>query len=185
MPAQVSGKRYAQAIFELAREQDRLDQWAGDLQLVHEALRDEDFKGFLKHAEVPADDKVRAISTVLSVAHPLVQNLVNVLVAGGLVDLLPQLHEAYEALLDEHRGRLRVEVTSAIPLEDSELERITNFLSGLIEKEVVATTVVDESILGGVVIRMGDRLLDGSARSRLEGLRNRLHAGVSVSPQGT
>jgi len=181
MPAQLSGKRYAQAIFELAREQDQLDQWAGDLQLVDQALRDEDFKAFLKHAEVPAADKVRAISTVLSDVHPLVQNLVNILVTGGLVDLLPQLYEAYQTLLDEHLGRQRVEVTSAIPLEDQELERIIFFLSAIIQKEVVATTVVDESILGGVVILMGDRLLDGSARSRLEGLRNRLHAGMSIS----
>ena len=181
MPAQVSGKRYAQAIFELAREQDQLDQWAGDLQLVEHALQDGDFKAFLKHVEVPAADKVRAISTVLSAVHPLVQNLVHILVTGGLVDLVPQLHGAYEALLDEHLARQRVEVTSAILLEDQELERITNFLSGLIQKEVVATTMVDESILGGVVIRIGDRLLDGSARSRLEGLRNRLHAGVSLS----
>ena len=180
MPAQVSGKRYAQAIFELAREQDELDQWAGDLQLVGQALQDEDFKAFLKHAEVPAADKVRAISTVLSTVHPLVQNLVQILVVGGLVDLLPQLQGAYETLLDEHRNRQRVEVISAIPLEDRELERITNFLSGLIQKEVVATTVVDESILGGVVIRMGDRLLDGSARSRLEGLRTRLHTGAPL-----
>ncbi|PKB82476.1 MAG: hypothetical protein BZY88_04410 [SAR202 cluster bacterium Io17-Chloro-G9] len=181
MPTQVSGKRYAQAIFELAKEQDQLDQWAGDLQLVFQALQDEEFNAFLKHAEVPAADKVTAIGTVLSSVHPLVQNLVHILVSGGLVDLLPQLHEAYESLLDEYRDRQRVEVTSAIPLEDRELERITTFLSGLIQKEVVATTVVDESILGGVVIRMGDRLLDGSARSRLEGLRNRLHAGVRLS----
>ena len=181
MPARVSGKRYAQAIFELAREQDQLDQWAGDLQLVDQALQEEEFKAFLKHAEVPAADKVRAIGTVLSTAHPLVQNLVQILVAGGLVDLLPQLHQAYETLLDEHLGRQRVEVTSALRLEDQELERITSFLSSIIQKEVVATTVVDESILGGVVILMGDRLLDGSARSRLEGLRNSLRAGVVLS----
>ena len=181
MPVQVSGKRYAQAIFELAREQDKLDQWAGDLQLVEQALQEEDFKAFLKHADVSTVDKVRAIGNVLGAVDPLVQNLVHILVSGGMVDLLPQLHEAYEALLDEHLGRQRVEVTSAIPLEDRELERITTFLSGLINKEVVATTVVDESILGGVVIRVGDRLLDGSARSRLEGLRTRLHGGVSLS----
>ena len=180
MPVQISGKRYAQAIFELAREQDQLDQWAEDLELVDQALQDEEFKAFLKHAEVPAEAKVRAISTVLSAVHPLVQNLVNILITGGLVDLLPQLYEAYQALLDDHLGRQRVEVTSAIPLEDQELQRITNFLSGLINREVVVTTVVDESILGGIVISMGDRLLDGSARSRLEGLRNRLHSGMPL-----
>ena len=153
-----------------------------DLRLSAEdqALQDDDSKAFLKHAEVSVADKIKTIDTVLSGVDTLVRNLVHVLVSGGLVDLLPQLHEAYEALLDEHRGRQRAEVTSAIPLEDGEIERITRFLGDLIEKEVVATTLVDESILGGVVIRMGDRLLDGSARARLEGLRNSLHAGVSL-----
>ena len=63
-----------------------------------------------------------------------------------------------------------------MPLEPPEIERITNFISGLIGREVVVTARVDEEVLGGLVIQIGDRLLDGSARARLDGLRERLQS---------
>ena len=63
-------------------------------------------------------------------------------------------------------------------LEPAEVDRIASFVSGLIRREVVVSTQVDESILGGVVIQIGDQLLDGSTRSRLEALRTRLHSEI-------
>ena len=72
----------------------------------------------------------------------------------------------------------RVGVTSAVDLDQQEVDRIAQFVSGLINKEVVVSTQVDESILGGVIIQIGDQLLDGSTRSRLEGLRSRLHSDI-------
>ena len=110
----------------------------------------------------------------------MVRNLVNLLVTQGHVDVLPGLGVAYSALLDVHRGRQRVQVTSAVPLEQPELDRITSFVANLVQKEVVVSTEVDESILGGVVIQIGDQLLDGSTRSRLNDLRNRMHSEVFV-----
>ena len=94
--------------------------------------------------------------------------------------MISHLQAGYLELLDEHRGRQRVEVTSAVPLEPAELDRITKFVSELVRKEVVVSTQVDESILGGLVIQIGDRLLDGSTRSRLDSLRNRMHSEVAV-----
>ena len=181
MPRRVSAKRYAQAMFELAREQNQLDAWAFDLQMVSQALQDPDFRTLLSHADVPVDEKIKASSAVLGEVHPLVLNLVNVLVASGLVNLAPDLQTAYNALLDVHHGRQQVEVTSAVLLDDAELTQITSFVSDLISKEVVVTTRVDESIMGGVVIQIGDQLLDGSTRSRLEALRNRMHSEVIVT----
>ena len=61
MPSRVSGKRYAQAIFELAVEQDQLDQWASDLELAGQVLQDPEFRSLLQHAEVPLDQKIRAV----------------------------------------------------------------------------------------------------------------------------
>lgn len=181
MPRRVSGKRYAQAIFELALERDQLDAWAGDLQLASQVLQDSDFRTFLTHAGVPVEDKIKSIDAVLRDVHPLVRNLVDVLVTRGLVDLALELEAAYGELLDGHHGRQRVEVTSAVPLDDGELARITRFVSDLTRKEVVVSAQVDESILGGMVIQIGDQLLDGSTRSRLEELRNRMHSSISVS----
>ena len=178
MPQRVSGKRHGQAIFELALEQDQLDQWDGDLEFVDVVLQDEEFKALLQHADVPMGNKTSAIDAVLRDIHPLIRNLVNLLVSKGLVDSVPEMRAAYGGLLDVHRGRQRVQVTSAVPLEPDEMDRITLFLSSLVRKEVLVSTDVDESILGGVVIQIGDRLLDGSTRSRLDALRNRVRSEV-------
>ncbi len=181
MPQRVSRKRYAQAVFELALERDDLDQWVGDLEFVAQVLQDSDFSAFLQHADVPIDSKIKAIDEVLREVHPLVRNLVHLLVSRGLVDLVQDLREAYAGLLDEHLGRQRVQVTSAVPLDQRELERISRFVAGLVRKEVVVSTQVDDSLLGGVVIQIGDRLLDGSTRARLDALRNRMHSEVTIA----
>ena len=178
MARKVSGKRYAQAIFELGLERDRLDAWASDLEFIDGVLQDVEYRALLKHADVPIDDKIKAIDAVLSETEPLIRNMVHLLVSKGLLDVMTDLRDAYDGLLDEHRGRQRVQVTSAVPLEQGELDRITQFVSNMVRKEVVVSTNVDDSILGGVVIQIGDRLLDGSTSSRLDALRNRMHSEI-------
>ena len=177
MPGKVSGKRYGQAIFELALEQGETAPWGQDVALVAEAFEDTDFNALLKHAGVSAEDKRSAVETVLGGVNSMVRNMVNLLVARGLVGAIPDACREYTELLDRQQGRQRVEVTTAVPLEPAEIERITDFVAELIGREVVVTPHVDESILGGLVIQIGDRLLDGSARARLNGLRERLSAG--------
>ena len=178
MPKRVSGHRYAQAIFELALDQGQADEWAGHLQLASQVLQDEEFRTFLNHAEVPVEEKIRSIDAVLPGVHPLIRNLLDVLVTKGLVNLVPELGEAYVKLLDVHHGRQRVEVVTAVALDDAELQSITQFVSNLTGKEVVVTTEVDEEIIGGIVIQIGDQLLDGSTRTHLEALRSRVRSGV-------
>ena len=181
MPQRGSGKRYAQAIFELALENGQLDLWAENLALVAEVFQDPQFGALLKHADVPAAEKLRATEAVLAGVSPLIRNTVNLLVSKGMVNAIPDVHLGYIELLDQHLGHQRVEVTSAVQLEDAEVDRITRFVAELVQREVVITTRVDESILGGVVIQIGDRLLDGSTQARLNHLRDQLHSDA-VSP---
>ena len=178
MAKRVSGKRYAQAIFQLAVQQDLVDQWAGELDSLSQVLQDEEFSSFLEHAQVPLSEKNRSIDAVFPDTNPLVRNLVALLISRGSTKLIRDVYLSYSQLVDEYRGRQRVEVTSAIPLDAAELERISRFVSELIQKEVVVSTEVDESILGGVIIQVGDQLLDGSVRSRLEGLRRQVRSDV-------
>ena len=91
MPPRVSGKRYAQAIFEIALEQDRLDQWESDLEFVDGVLQDDDFEALLKHADVPIGHKMRAIETVMAEVDPLVRNMISLLVTKGLVNVVQGL----------------------------------------------------------------------------------------------
>ena len=86
----------------------------------------------------------------------------------------------YKNLLDEYRGRQQVEVTSAVPLTNEEVERIRQFVADIIKKEVVVVPQVDEDILGGVIIQIGDRLLDGSTRARLEGMRKQIKSEIAA-----
>ena len=181
MPQRGSGKRYAQAIFELALENGQLDLWAENLALVAEVFQDPQFGALLKHADVPAAEKLRATEVVLAGVSPLIRNTVNLLVSKGMVNAIPDVHLGYIELLDQHHGRQRVEVTSAVQLDDAEVDRITRFVAELVQREVVITTRVDESILGGIVIQIGDRLLDGSTQARLNHLRDQLHSDA-VSP---
>lgn len=178
MAQRVSGKRYGQAIFELARDQDAVEQWGQDMTLVSEAFEDAEFSALLKHAGVSAEDKRRATDGVLGDTQPMVRNMVNLLVARGLVDAITEACQEFTELQDRLEGRQRVEVTTAVALEPSEVERITQFVADLIGREVVVTPRVDEEILGGLVIQIGDRLMDGSARARLNSLRERLNTGI-------
>lgn len=181
MAQQLSGRRYAQAIFDLALENDHVEQWGEDLEVVAEVFGDGEFNALLKHADMPAADKLKATATVLANINPLVRNLVDLLVSKNSVDSILGVYSGYTELLDRHLGRQRVEITTAVPLESAESDRVSSFVTGLIRSEVVLTTKVDESILGGLVIQIGDRLLDGSTKARLDGLRNRLHTEIAAT----
>ena len=181
MAQKLSGKRYAQAIFDLALENDQAEQWGEDLAVVAEVFEDSEFTALLKHADVPAANKLAATASVLAGINPLVRNLVDLLVSKNSVDSIAGVYSGYGELLDRHLGRQRVEITTAVPLESAETDRISSFVNGLINNEVVLTTMVDESIIGGLVIQIGDRLLDGSTKARLDGLRNRLHTEIAAS----
>ena len=174
MPRRASAKRYAQAVFDLALERGQLEQWAEDLGLISQALQDQELRAFLEHAKIPLPRKVQTIEDGFQGLDPLVQNLLSLLVSRGLVELVPEVEQVYQQLLNEFRGREQVEVYSAVPLEDPERERIARFLAELINKEIVLDSQVDPSILGGLVIKVGDKLIDGSTRTRLEELGSRL-----------
>ena len=179
MAQQLSGQRYAQAIFDLALENNEVEQWGQDLEVVSEAFQDSDFAALMKHADMSAADKRAATGSVLAGVNAMVRNLVDLLVSKGSVDSIADVYTSYTELLDQHLGRQRVEVTTAITLDEAEANRITSFVSELVRREVVLTTKVDESILGGLVIQIGDRLLDGSTKARLDGLKNRLHTEIA------
>ena len=180
MAARNWAKRYAQAIYEIATAQDptlvetALDDWARELRLIGEALDNREFRVFLQHAKVPLARKVEAVREVFSEVSPLARNLLSLIVSRGLVDQVKQVEEEYRHLVDRHRGMERVSVYSAIALEDPEKERIVRFVQEMTDSKAVLDAQVDPSIIGGLVIRIGDKLLDGSTKSKLENLKEEL-----------
>ena len=181
MAKQVSGDRYARALFELASEKGTVDDWLVQLGLAVQVLNDDEFRALLNHAEVSLLRKREAVEAVLAEVDPMVQNLISLLVARGSVGVVGDVYDNYTRLVDIAKGRQRVELTSAVELEDNQIDKIKVFVEGLVKKEVVIHTSVDESILGGIVIQIGDQLLDGSTKTQLEGLRKQVRSEVVVS----
>jgi len=107
-----------------------------------------------------------------------VLNLVLLLLRRGRIDLLPRVAREFARLDDLRNGVVNATATSAAPLDPDEVRALTARLQRLTGGRVELTTNVDPSLLGGVVVRLGDRLIDGSVRGRLERLRSRLASGA-------
>ncbi len=171
----VSALRYAEAAFELAVESDALDAWAADLRTIAGFAEEPDAAGVLLSGRVPRDEKRRLLEAALGRdVSPLALNLALLLNDRGKLQIARDVQLRYQEMLDERRGIAHATVTTAVALSDDERQAVTGKLSSITGKQVDVTSVVDESIIGGVVARIGDQLIDGSTRTRLLALKRRL-----------
>ena len=170
-----SGRRYAQAAFELAMEQSNLDRWEEDLARAGEVLGDSDVMGFLDARQVSESAKLDGIGKLLSDVEPMVRNTVNLMTVNRDITKFPDMRRFFGEMADEHRGIARAEVVTAIPLDDIRRDQLATGLARLVGRdEVIITESVDPRIIGGVVAKVGDRLIDGSTRTQLQAMRNSL-----------
>jgi len=174
MIRQAAARRYAEAAFLIARDREEFDRWSEDLRSLAEAVSEPDVARVLASARVPLDEKERLLQAFRDDVAPLVWNLVRLLLRKQRVTLLPQIADEFDALVDEARGVVKAFVTTAVPLSDAERQQVAARLSQVTGKQVAVQDQVDPRILGGLVARIGDRLIDGSTRSRLLALKKRL-----------
>ena len=174
-----SARRYAQAAFSIALERGELDRWLDDLALLADAMENAEFAGFMDAPQISAAQKTSlARETLGGSVSDLALNLMALLASRSSARLAADIAEAYQRMLDAHNGIERAEILSAVPLTDEQRERIVDMLRGVVGKEVTATASVEPGILGGFVARVGDKVIDGSTRSRLDGLRRELAQGA-------
>ena len=169
-----AAKRYAQAAFEIARERDSLEGWATDLALVAQVMADLQAAAVLSSTKVALAERYRLLEAILEGIDPLVMNLARLLVAKGRVTIASQVAEAYRDLVDEHSGIAHARVVTAVPLADAEQRVVEERLSQITGKKVIVHLEVEPAIVGGLVARVGDRLIDGSTRSKLLALKGTL-----------
>ncbi|MCD6567169.1 MAG: ATP synthase F1 subunit delta [Dehalococcoidia bacterium] len=170
-----SGKRYAQASFELALGSQALDTWQIGLEKVADMARDKKLMDLLENPGLSFAAKKTLLQEQLGDVIPLVLNLSCLLVSRGRLSLANSISQEYARLLDAHRGIKHAEVVTALPLGDKDKEMISHRLGDMVgHKKVVIDARVDPSIIGGVRAKIGDMLVDDSIRYRLASLRRSL-----------
>ncbi len=173
---EIAAKRYAEAVFQIARDQGTIDAWLRDLQTIAAVFSEPEVLGLLESAKVPQSTREDVLSRTLAGISPLALNFARLLVQRRRVALAPHVTDFFRELADAYRGIAHAEVVTAVEVGDAERQLIAQRLSKITGKQVQIETRVDPSIIGGVVARVGDRLIDGSARTRLLALRHRLEA---------
>ena len=171
-----AARRYAEAALEIGRAEGTLDQWERDLQQLRDALGDEQLRTLAEHPAVPYADKERVSRRVAGDVSPEALNLVLLMIRRGRPRAVPRMVEHFANLLRRERGVSLAEVRTALPLDETQRDAVMERLHQLTGDEIEINEVVDESLIGGITVRIGDRLYDASVRSRLERLRARLTA---------
>ena len=167
--------RYATALFELAGEAGTLDQAEADLTTLQAALSDSaDLSDLIKnplYTRAQQGDAMSAICDAMGVSG-LVKNVVGLMAAKRRLFALPEMIAGFQALMADHRGEMTAEVTAARPLSDAQTAALAAQIKGAMGKDVKLNVTVDESIIGGLVVKVGSKMIDSSIRSRLNALQN-------------
>jgi len=173
---------YARAIFEVAVEAGTLSDWSGSLGIAGELLADKGLVEYLRAPELSDERRLEFLTGLfdkagadkLSGQDDKGTNFLKLLLENRRIGVLPEISEHFEALKAKVENSVDAVVTSAAPLNAEQEKEIASALKERLGCEVRITTEIDETLIGGAVIRAGDVVIDGSLRARLEGLANAL-----------
>jgi F-type H+-transporting ATPase subunit delta len=174
---ETAARRYADAAFQLGKESKSLDAWERDLGALAEALRNRQLRRLVEHPAIRFSDKENVLRRVAGNQvgeEPL--KLVLLMIRRGRPGAIDRMVEHFAALLRRERGIVLAEVRTALSLEEGQRKAVVERVAQLTGETVEMNDVVDESLIGGIAVRIGDRLYDASVRNRLERLRARLTA---------
>jgi F-type H+-transporting ATPase subunit delta len=172
-------RRYAEAAFQVAMRDGTVESWRSELESAATLVGDERALSTLANPAIPLDQRSVAVASLLKGrASDPVQNLIQLLLRRGRIEELARVAAEFRRLDDQRQGITHATVTSATPLTPDEVRDLTARLEQSTGGRIALATRIDESLLGGLVVRVGDRLIDGSVRGRLERLRNQLISGA-------
>lgn len=176
------GQVYAQALINLAQQQNVLGEVTEDIHSL-KALResDEAFARFLGAVTIPEDEKIQTLAKIFTGrVHPLTLQTLNAMARRERLVFLPGLFLAFDDILARLAGRVDAELTSAQPLAEATLNRIREAVSRSTGKTPEITVKVDPALIGGMRLRIGDTLIDGSVETQLEKLQEQLRNAGAV-----
>ena len=167
--------RYANAVFELALDQKAVDAVSRDLGALRRALETSpDLSRLVRSPVFSAEDQAKALGAILEKmgAHPLSTKFVMLLARKRRLFALTQIISAYESLVAKSRGETEAEVTAARHLNDDEVAELKSVLKARLGKEPRLRARIDPTLLGGLIVKVGSRMIDSSLRTKLDSLRS-------------
>ncbi len=168
---------YARAAFEYAREHNSLAQWLEQLGTAAAVTRAEGMESVLDNPSITDERQAQIVNEVCGDAIGAeVKNFITILSSNKRLSLLPEIHAQFDLLKSSQEKSVDVEVVSAFDLDDATAERLAAALGKKLEREVKVSTSTDNNLLGGVLIRAGDLVIDGSLRGRLNKLAEAMNS---------
>lgn len=176
MLASVAG-RYASALFDLAKDDGKLSDVERDvvnLQRLYD--ESEDLRRLVRSPVISSDDQIKALTAIASKVGvgTLTTNLLKLVVRNRRLFTLPDILKSFRAILARHRGEVTAEVMSAVALKDGQLTQLKDTLRIEVGKDVNVVTKVDPALLGGLIVKIGSRMIDSSLRTKLDTLKTRM-----------
>ncbi len=169
---------YAKAIFETALLNQTLKDWSKELAMLAGIVEDQNMQTVLNNPLISKKDLSAVFMDIVTCidggrAHQ-VTNLIQILIEKKRLNLLPAIASRYEKYLAEREKRAEVKVISAYPIDEIRLQRLTHALQNHLKRQIVLECAVDKNLLGGIIIYAGDRVIDGSLRTKLKKLSESL-----------
>lgn len=173
-----AARRYAEAAFQLATRDDTFDAWAADLATAAAFVGDPRVAHVLNNPSIALTDRQATLGRLMDGrVSPLALNLFRLLDQRGRLTLIPAIAGEYTRLLDALRGVVAATVTSATALDKDETAAVRARVEAMTGKTVKLDATVDPALIGGLIVQVGDQMIDASVRGRLERLRDQLVAG--------
>jgi F-type H+-transporting ATPase subunit delta len=167
-------KRYAKALFSLGQEDGNFEQYGQELSEFETFYRDnEDFRQVVVNPVFALEDRRKVLQVVLDKSDfsGVVKNFLNLLLDKNRIGAMEAIKAYYARLTDEVSGIARAEIITARPLKEEALGKIERSLEGLTSKKIKPEVREDRDLIGGIVVKIGDLVLDGSVKAQIEGLK--------------
>jgi F-type H+-transporting ATPase subunit delta len=177
MAADIStiARPYAKAVFELARDEQRFDDWSAILGGLAQAVADPRVNAMIGHPSIGRGQLGKMINEALGdKLSAQGRNLISLLSEYNRLKAAPAIAAGYEALRAEHESRADVEITSAVAVDKPQQDALAKAIGKRLSREVAVTWKTDDSLVAGAIIRSGDLVIDGSLRGELEKLHTAL-----------
>lgn len=174
--AELVTKRYATALFDIAKTKNAVEQFEDEIKLILQVLNDEkEFLQILSHPQILQDEKIQVVENVFDgKAAPEIVGLLVLIIKKNRQEIMLDILKQFIEMAETEKGILKATLTIAMPLDEQQLAQIKKRLENNTQKTIELDVIIDKAIIGGMVIKVGDKVVDGSVAGKMQALKQQL-----------